>query len=255
MRIKHFILTRFLSVNWGFGDLVFNPEFIHYHAELLKNNFFKTLENQTNRDFEIVIKIHDDIDLNKLKEIQNIDTPLKYTLIRRADTDKFLNSYDYTNYDYCIVSRLDDDDFVRKDLIQDIQNQVSKCNSIYLYGYNRGYAAFDDSNKVVEFERSYKQGHFSPLQSYIFNLSKTKNIISPYSIMHDSCLRFFTSYCKENKLEFNKNNDIGWGQDRCFIWYRHKYNGITQNGVRPRINDEFLLRPNIKINKLDYGWS
>lgn len=253
-KIKHFIVTRFLCVDWGYGDMVFRDDFIHYHAQLLKNNFFKTLENQTNHNFEIVIKIHDDIELDKLKEIQNIDTTLSYRLLRRSQLDDYLNNYDYTGYDYCIVSRLDDDDFVRKDLVQDIQNQTVNCNSIYLYGYNLGYAAFNDNDKIVEFERPYKQGHFSPLQSYIFNLRKVHHIISPYSVIHDCCLRYFVNYCKDNNVVFDKSKDIKWGTDRCFIWYRHKYNGIAHNGVRPRIDEKYMLRPNIQINKQDYGW-
>lgn len=256
MKLKHFIVTRFLSTDFGcYGDMLFDPAFIHYNATLLKNNFFKTLENQSTHNFEVIIIIHDDIQLDLLKEIQHIETPLKYTLVRKSDLAGFLNDYDFSGYEYCILSKLDDDDFIKYNVVEQTQKKCRDVDYIHVFGYNHGYAAFEDSKRIVEFQSRFKTGHFSAMQSFIFNLKTTSKIFSPYEAKHTDVFPLIKQYCAENGITFDEHKMISWGEERSFIWYRHKNTGTDKKGTIPVINPRFLNGPDVKIDKKLYGWN
>ena len=55
-RIKHFIVTRFFpKQNRNYPHNVLDVEFLQKQLVLAKNNFFVSLANQTNTNFEIVV--------------------------------------------------------------------------------------------------------------------------------------------------------------------------------------------------------
>ena len=112
MKIKHFIITRFFSQNFEkTNEELFSEKFLSNGFKLVKKNFIKTLENQTNKNFEVIIMIHNDIDIDKIKPLYDIESSFKISIIRKKDIDKYISEF-YDTFDFIITTRLDYDDFV-----------------------------------------------------------------------------------------------------------------------------------------------
>lgn len=276
MKIKHYIITRFLSVNFTrTTEELLTPEHIQYHMNLLKHNFLKTLENQTCKDFEIVIEVHDELKEEYIKELQSIPSSLKIHVVRRKDASEFINSFDKTQYDYCIVSRLDDDDFVRKDIVADTVSHVCDCeNGILCYGYIKGYIGFDWTDKIVDMpDVRYACGHFSCMQSYIYDLRKISDITDVANCNHTNVGNYLEQVCSSHGLTFDKEANFMVGPEHMYVWYRH---GDTGTMFHPRYDSEdfkkkqgeveqqfckkygvykkWFDKEGVCINKADFGW-
>lgn len=141
-KIKHFIFVRFFNRQVPtYPYDVLDVKFLFKQA-VIANNALRTLENQTNKNFELVFLVHEkflaDEEYDLIRKMLRVSTKLPVKFMKVPNYPSLvIDAYDH--YEFVIQSRLDFDDFIRKDTIQDTQNKVNECDKILAYGYCKGY--------------------------------------------------------------------------------------------------------------------
>lgn len=184
-KIKHFVFSRFFPGQVKtYPYNVLATDFLKRQLPLTKN-ILSSLENQTNKNFELFFVVNpafcDDPRYEFIfSTLQNFTTlPLKF--IKRVDLPKLLQDA-LNEYEFVIASMMDFDDFVYKGAVAEVQNKVNECKEISTYGYGKGYIYSEgELYNFLPTSRAYlrdKTGYFSAFYSVILKSSFAKNLPS-----------------------------------------------------------------------------
>lgn len=226
--IKHFVIVRFFPYQGSrFPHDVLDVDFLATQLPLAKNNGLRSLENQTNKNFELVFLMNDKYFLDKKYEF--IFTKLKesvtvpFIFVKDSEIPSLFEEA-YSKYDFVIQTRMDFDDFVFKEAVDDTQNKINDCNHILSYGYCKGYTyvygELFSSHGYVE-----GSGHLGIFSSLILKSSFAKKIPDifiykfPHALVHYKLKEFLES----NGVEFSENMFQQNHSIDAFIYYRHEF--------------------------------
>ena len=242
--IKHFILTRFFpQQNPNYSYDILDVDFLKKQLPLTKN-ILRTLENQTNKNFEVIFLVNNkfldnpkyEFIFSTLKDSTNL--PLKITNIRSA-VPFIKDAYD--NYDFVIQTKMDFDDFVYKDAVAETQNKVNECDSLLLYGYNVGYQYIYGELYPFTYYGSEKNGHHSIFQSLILESSFAKKfpLCLIWNLRHGLIKIDMKDHLEKNGIEFlesmfqlQQNTSVN-----AFIYFRHEFSldQLSKHDGNPQI--------------------
>lgn len=232
MKIKHYIVVRFF--NKALGNFLekdqLSDKLLSMGVKLLELNLLKSLENQTCKNFELILLIHDKLQqfnndyYQKLLSISQ-NASFKIWLMTKDQFTILLNQNN-DSFDKRIISRVDYDDLLLNIVVSDIQNTALRLQQkpILVYGYNNGWVWRDDTKQLYKVEKLYNfNGHFSVMQSVILDMSsKIKELlkIQPYIWDHSHIAlnidkKYFQKYMQ---LSFNFNLN-------AYVWMRHMNTG------------------------------
>lgn len=166
--IKHFVVSRFFTFQrGGFPYDIFDVNFLQTQLPITRN-ILSSLENQTNKNFELVFLMNPKFfDAPKYEFIfstlqDSTTLPIRFVKYRgdtSFDYDREHKCYKFiadrqekqnpewldilkaarNDYDFVITTAMDFDDFVFKDAVKDTQSKVDECENILAYGYISGY--------------------------------------------------------------------------------------------------------------------
>ena len=228
--LKHFVISRFFTYqNPQYPHDVSDVNFLKTQLPLVKN-MLRSLENQTNKDFETVFiftnKVAADPEkygaiFSALKESTSL--PLKL-LGTTACAEMVKNSFN--EYDYVIQTRMDFDDFVYKNAVADTQSKVSECDTMLVYGYCKGYR-YIYGELYPHYVLWNGNGHHSVFQSLILNSSFAKKmpLLFIERFHHDNFKLMLKKFLEDNKIEFQFSDDMLQQNtsDNAYIYYNHEY--------------------------------
>lgn len=215
-KIKHFVIIRFFPkqfVNYPFD--IFDVNFLSKQIILAKNAL-TSLDNQTNKNFEIVFLankkffsdakyefIFSTLKASTKLPVRFIKTPGKAWMYARSELPAILKAA-FEEYDYVIQTRMDFDDFVNKNVVADTQDKVSKCENVLLYGYCKGYRYI--LGELFKMDYLHEEGHQGLFQSLILKSSFAKDLpfFSVYSFSHDSIKLDMKKFLKKKASHFPK---------------------------------------------------
>lgn len=256
-KIKHFVLINFFNwQNRNYPYDVLDVNFLSKQLILAKNNALKSLENQTNKNFEICFRMHRKHFSDKKYEfilstlMDSTTLPIKLLLdeeIRRLVEDA------YNQYDFVITSRMDLDDFIYKDAVADTQNKINECEKILSYGYCKGYTYV-----YGELYPHYKSwggiGQLAILQSLIVQSSFIKKIPFVYvlSFYHHIIKRKMKEFLEENHVSFAESMFQQNLSTNAYIYFRHEFSQdqLTLNLGNPTLKiPKHLPLTNMDITK------
>lgn len=128
-KVNHIVITRFLSGQ--FRDInVLSADVINERLEYLVKNTIKTLNNQTNLDFEFLLLVNPGLDISTIKKIEdrihsegNLNYKVSIMPHENNAYFKFIESR-WNSCDYLVLSRIDDDDFVTRNAVQDVRELI-----------------------------------------------------------------------------------------------------------------------------------
>lgn len=257
--IKHFVFSRFFPVQ--VQDYLYNvlaPNFLKAQLPLAKN-ILKSLENQTNKDFELVFIANPKYFDNPKYEfvfstLQDFTTlPLKF--IKPADVPALLKEA-YEKYDFVIQTKMDFDDFVYKDAVADTQSKIDADKNMLTYGYGKGYIY--SKNELYVFlptERGYltnNDGYFSAFYSLILKSSFAKTLPVINGLNHAKVITNLKSIFEKNNIEFPENVYQRNDSINGIIYFRHESarehllgHGKTK-GKKPLTNEDGLTKKQLE---------
>lgn len=258
--VKHFVFVRFFPFKLPtFQRDIFDTDFLATQVSLAKNNLLKSLENQTNKNFEICFLANDRYFAEPkyefiLKELGDSPTvPIKF--IKRGDHSV---QDAYNDYDFVIQTRVDFDDFMRKDVVADTQSKVAECDSILSYGYSKGYTYFNEELYNFPVPGYAQSGQMSTFQSWIIKSSFAKKIppVSAYPCEHTKTKPFLKDLLAKNGFEFSENMYQNNITANAFIYFRHDatwMNAGKPYTARPKqdIGSEILTDKDITKKQLE----
>lgn len=226
-KIKHFIFMRFFSFNDPkYPHDIYDVDFLSKQL-ILTRNALGSLENQTNKNFDLVFMVNAKFFNNPKYEFVfstlKDSTTLPLTFIKSGDVPHLVQEA-YDKYDYVIQSRYDFDDFLFKNGIADTQNKVDECNSILGYGYSKGYEYI--CKEIYPFLHLYKGiGYHSILASLILKSSfaKTVPFIGIWSFSHGEVKSAIENFLEKNGLEFSENMFQQNTTMNAFIYFKHEF--------------------------------
>lgn len=252
--IKHFVIVRFFERKvTGYIHDIFDLNFVSERVLLAKNNLLKSLENQTNKNFDIIFLVNDKylsdekyrFILNELQDVITISLRfMKSTEVRELIKDAC------NNYDFVIQSKIDYDDFVYKNAVAETQSKIAECDSVLAYGYCKGYVYFN--GEVYPFYDLYKQlgmAHSAVFQSLILKSEFASKLpyMNLYGFIHNRIKVQLKDFLEKNNIIFSENmfqqNDF----DNAIIFFRHdatetnKGKPYTKDNVPGRVRGKKLL--------------
>lgn len=160
MKLSHLIYIPFTGVKGRMTD-----EQLKNRIEIFKNYTLKSLENQTNKDFQVWLSFCAEDEQNPLlKELYRLDTPIRlmfnfeglmYWNDRGGNKDleqRLRHSLlgiktRITKADYIYMTRLDSDDMLRDDVVDLIQKGKNDVKALTL---RLGYMYNKDTNELAE---------------------------------------------------------------------------------------------------------
>ena len=257
MKIKHLIITRFMSDQFNHTDEeLFNNNFLAHSFDMLKHHLLQSLSIQTRKDFELVTVIHDRIPDDKISFIYEIQNKydFKVTIVRKSKLEGYIQSFK-DGYDFIITSRMDYDDHIHKDVVKEVQSIPDTNYAVQLYGLNNGVTIIDGETEAHFMSMDYgKAGYFSVFETLVIN---TKVINIPFSIyklgdhskvcrtIKDKYAKFGIPSVSSIKIERSKYKETR------YIWTRHKNSQIAQTRGEYHRTDKIVNG----LNLADFGYT
>ena len=225
-KVKHFIMVRFFpKQNRKYLYNILSEHFLRPQL-VLANNLFNSLNNQTNKNFELVFIMHPwfikspnyEFVLSGLK----VGTTVPVTFVT-FDTLLPLVEKAFEEYEYVIQTRMDFDDFVYKDAVADAQSKVDTCDSVLSYGYCKGYS-YLDGDLLPYYNLCSEVGHHSVFQSLILKSSFAKEIgsFTVFYGAHNKIKDALQKRLEQNNFEYSDNMFQQDTTTNAFIYYRHE---------------------------------
>jgi len=225
-KIRHFVITRFLCSDFGYGDKIKSPEFIKEGIRLVKTFFLPSLLNQSSHNFEIVFAIHDTIGIEKIEALRQLKTGnIKTHIVRWGNINRFICEQT-TADEIVITSRMDYDDLVFRDAVSVIQNAaLETSNKGYIWhGYSTGCTMIeeDKTHELHFMSKNYSgDGAWSTFQSLVLYKGKR---ISIYGLGDHTKIK---RNIKEGKVGLSYDDGLFLLDNRemSYIWVRHQNTG------------------------------
>ena len=246
--IKHFVITRFFtSQDPKYPYDIFDVEFLSKQLIIAKNAL-NSLENQTNKNFELVFLVNEKFFLDSKYDFifttlrTSTTLPLRFinvnpigartlALMKNKGLQDLFNAA-YDKYDFVIQSCMDFDDFVYKDAIEDTQKQVAECNRILSYRYCMGYMYYDEELYHVRWSFG-GIGHLAIIESLILESSFAKKIpfIGIYSFPHSKFKVGMKEFLEKNHIEFTEDMFKQNMHTNAYIYFRSQFshNNLVTN--------------------------
>ena len=233
-KIKHFVIIRFFPKqhpNYPFD--IFDVNFLSKQL-LLAQNALASLENQKNKNFELVFlaneKFFDNEKYEFVFSMLRALTVLPIKFVKISDTSWMYAKSElstllkdaFDEYDYVIQTRLDFDDFVYKNAVADTQDKVGECDNVLAYGYCNGYQYVD--GELYKYHSTFNEvGCKSAFISLILKSSfaKTLPFLSIYSFGHDTCKTDLKKFLEKQGIKFSDKMFKQNTSAKAFIYYRH----------------------------------
>lgn len=198
MKIKHYVITRFLCSNFrGISDdELLDSSNLELHYNLLNNHLLKSLNAQTVLDFELIILIHKNLkSYNKeiFKKLQELKTSYPITIILWNELKNYI-AKTFDDYDYIITSRIDLDDFIGHNAVKSLHDYCINVNEFCLYGFADGctlyYNEKTKENEIYYMPQRHRDiGILAILMSLIINTKSIKTLYTIFDVGdHTKCI-------------------------------------------------------------------
>ena len=161
----------------------------------MKKYLLASLENQSCKEFIWVLILGNKANITFIKTLINFNLSFEYKIIYNKFLKDFVRNAT-KNFDILITTRIDYDDLIYYDAVNDVNNN----KPLILYGYNRGVYFFEKENKFYEFYSIYNNNGamsiFCSLITLLFkvNDSYTINDLGSHTSIRTNLLKKYKSF-------------------------------------------------------------
>ena len=237
-KIIHIIITYFMVDFYkadGFPKKIYTKEYLKNGIRVMKKYLLPSLQQQSCKDFIWMLNVGDKANITNLKSLLNFDSPFKSIITYNRDHKNFIRKIT-KNIDILITTRIDYDDRIYWNAVNDVRRVVNRTKPIFLYGYNRGFIYFEDMDVYTHFFMNYNNnGTMSIFQSLIIFMNKVNDSYTIYDLRSHTIAR-------KNLLEKYKQFgleklDYEPAYIECeipkFVWVRQNFSGTLKSFNKP----------------------
>ena len=229
-RIIHLIMTRFSIEFYNkkeFSKKIYREDYILNGIRVLKNYLFPSLENQSCKDFTWILILGNKANITYIKSLLNFNNSFESKVIYQKDIKNYVRKIT-KGFDVLITTRIDYDDRIYYDAVNDVRKAININKPMILYGYNRGVYYFELDNKYYDFYYTFKNhGVMSIFISLITVLNKVNDTYIIYDLGVHTHIRktILEKYKSYGIKELNYEPAIFDNGDPKFVWVRQNYSG------------------------------
>ena len=251
IKIIHAIITRFVYSFHGKSDS--RKEYILNGIRVMKQYLLPSLENQSCKDFIWILMLGNEANIVSIKSMVNFNNSFQWYTVYDKDLKNFLRNIT-KGFDILITTRIDYDDRIYYDAVNDVRKEITFNKPMLFHGYNRGLYFFEIDNKYYDFEYKVKNGAYSIFESLILVLNKVNDIYTIYDFRpHQSVRRKFIKFYKSYGIkQLNYEPGIFDSGAPKFVWVRQKYSYFYNNTKNRQIKNFLKINNNFNLSKF-YG--
>ena len=254
IKIVHLIITRFMVEFWhfeGFTKKIYRKDYAINGIRVMKKYLFPSLENQSCKKFIWILKIGDKADINYVKSLLNLNNSFESKVIYEKNIKHYIKNIS-KGADILITTRIDYDDRIYYDAVNDIRKAINIHKPIILHGYNRGVIYYEVNDEYYEFNRDNKK--YDVLSVFVSLIVVLKKVNDSYDIFdlgdHMNIRKKILKYYKSFGInELNYEPSIFDSGEAKFVWVRQKFSGVYQYSIKKKKN---LKKYKFNLNKF-YG--
>lgn len=229
-KILHLIITRFLIEFWNANDfpkIMYNKSYINNGIRVMKKYLFPSLENQSCKNFTWILMLGDKANINLLNSLIKINNSFSKKIIYQKDIKNYIRNIT-KGIDILITTRIDYDDRIYYDAVNDVRKAINIKRPLILYGYNRGLYYYEVNDKYYELYQTYQNlGVMSVFISLITVLKMVNETYTVYDLgihihARKNLLNIYKSFGFHN-LSYDPSI-VDNGEPK-FVFVRQNYSG------------------------------
>ena len=248
IKIIHVILTRFLS-----HSINSRKEYFNNGNRVMKKYLLPSLENQSCKDFIWILLVGDRTNIASLKSLLNFNNSFQWYIISKKNIKKFLRKIT-KGFDILITTRIDYDDRIYYDAVNDVRKEINIERPMFLHGYSKGLYYFELDNKYYDFEFKDKNGGFSIFESLIIVLNKVNDTCTIFDLGHHHSVKInlLMKYKSYGIKSLNYEPAVFDHGAPKIIWVRQKYSCLYNKSLFKQLKKELKINDNFSLSKF-YG--
>ena len=230
LKIIHLIITRFLveiyRVN-GFPKKLYTEDYIPNGIRVIKKYLIPSLENQSCKNFTFILMIGDKANITYIKSLFNFHNSFEKKILYQKEIKNYVRNIT-KGYDVLITTRIDYDDRIYYDAVNDVRKAININKPIFLYGYNRGVYYFESDDKYYDYYQTFKnEGVMSIFISLIIVLDKVNDTYTVYDLGDHQFIRktLLEKYKSYGIKELNYEPTYFENGISRFVYVRQKLSG------------------------------
>ena len=249
LKIIHFVITRFMvkhSRLKHFVEIIFKKEYILNGIRVLKKYLIPSLENQSCKKFIWILLLGDKANKMFIKSLLGTNNLFESELVYQRDLKSYIKNKS-KGYDVLITSRIDYDDRIYYDAVNDVRKEINLNKPMMIFGYDKGVYYYEIDNKYYEFYSTYKNlGCMSIFASLITILNKINDTYNIYDLGSHVRLKkvLLQKYQKFGIKSLNYEPAVFDSGTAKFVWVRQNYSGdfnFSENKKKHLKENEFDL--------------
>ena len=247
IKIIHFIITRFMmelvkiKVDIPKSD-IYKDEYILNGFRVMKKYLIPSLEKQSCKNFIWILMVGNKVNVTYLDSLINVkNNSFETIFIYKKKLKNYIRNK-VKGYDILITTRIDYDDRIYYDAVNDVRKVININKPILLYGYNRGVHYYENEDNYYDFYKNYKnKGVMSIFISLIIVLKKVNDIYTIYDLGGHTLIRttLLKSYKSFGIKFLNYEPAIFDSGVPKFVWVRHNFSGT--------LNYSKFVKKNLKL--------
>ena len=232
LKIIHLIITRFMIEFWPFGDFkqkIYTKDYILNGVRVMKKYLFPSLESQSCKKFIWVLKLGDKANISYVKSFLDFNNSFESKIIYEKNIKEYIRNITKAS-DILITTRIDYDDRIYYDAVNDVRKAINKNKPMILHGYNRGVYYNELNGKYYELSRNIKSNIdvFSIFISLIIVINKVNDVYNIFDLgthisVRKKILKLYKTY---GIKELDYEPAIFDSGEAKFVWVRQKYSGL-----------------------------
>ena len=184
-KIIHIIATRFMIVFYHKNDFpkkLYNKDFIDNGIRVINKYLLSSLEHQSCNLFIWVLMVGEKVDINYIKSKIKNNKKFRIVILYQKDFKEYIKNI-ARGYNILITTRIDYDDMIYYDAVNDVRKAINLEKPMVLYGYMHGFQYFEFNNKYYEFiQRNGTNGVWSVFISLIIVISDVNDLYTIYDL-------------------------------------------------------------------------
>ena len=223
-----------------FSKMINTNKFFKNGIRVMKKYLFPSLESQTCKRFTWILMIGEKANITYVRNLLNLDFSFEIKVLYQKELKDYIRNKTKSS-DIFISTRIDYDDRIYYDAVNDVRKAININKPMTLYGYNRGLYYYELNNRYYEFYSNYNnEGCMSVFVSLILVLNKVNDTYNIYDLGTHTRIRnvILKSYKSFGINELNYEPAIFDNGDIKFIWVRQKYSGqyYYTKKIRKKLN-------------------
>lgn len=258
MKLKHIIYTRFSNNPFGFDEkTLLDENRLKSKLDIFLKMTYPSITNQSVSNFEWILLVHEKIPKNIYDELLKLNLKVvkndEYSNLTRWTFENF----DFSDTDYLITTRIDDDDLLHTNAVKQIQESITESTLIKVFGFSNGCSLYNkdfyEMNlnynhngfialglSVIYNYKIYKNSHFSVLNLCGFHSNFRENMKKTYSEIASKIKEIPDRYFDSTDFWEEKNNE--------FPSYIYNRNDLSDSKRKAGVNK---FKPHFSDKRID----